>query len=55
MQREPPVTTDRPIHTLATFIDFSEASVDWQLKRELRKLELEHAEVIIEDPYTDAL
>ena len=36
------------------FIDFSEANIEWQLKRELRRLKTEHAEVIIDDPYTDA-
>jgi hypothetical protein len=36
------------------FIDFSESNIDWQLKRELRRLKIEHAEVIIDDPHTDA-
>jgi hypothetical protein len=36
------------------FIDFSEANIEWQLKRELRRLKAEHTEVIIDDPYTDA-
>lgn len=36
------------------FIDFSESNIDWQLKRELRRLKIEHADVIIDDPHTDA-
>ena len=36
------------------FIDFSEANIDWQLKRELRRLKAEHEKVIIDDPHMDA-
>jgi DNA primase large subunit len=36
------------------FIDFSEANIDWQLKRELRRLKAEHEQVIIDDPSDDA-
>ena len=54
---------NQPIHAWDTltllgdiedFIDFSEANIDWQLKRELRRLKAEHMEVIVDDPNMDA-
>ena len=41
------------LNDIEDFIDFSEANIEWQLRRELRRLKAEHAVVIIDDPHMD--
>jgi hypothetical protein len=36
------------------FLDFSEANIDWQLRREIRRVQAEHATLRLEDPVTEA-